>query len=160
MPVHGAVYVALTPWYGKLAAFGKGFVNFDFYFQGGMAFASLTNNCDASVCNDTMPNGGGIDGDGNLIPADNDPNNDFPLNGGTEVGLYLGGGIHVFFNEWIALDLTIRDYLFRDNPSGLDFNADLAVNNEGDLDDSRFLNHVFVGIGVSVFLPPKAVRTN
>ena len=62
-------------------------------------------------------------------------------------------------NEWIALDLTVRDYIFNDNPSGLDFNADLAVGNEGDTDDSRFLNHLFFGLGVSIFLPPKAKRT-
>ncbi len=43
MPLHGAAYVSLTPWYGKLAAFGAAFVNFDFYFSAGVAFAQLTN---------------------------------------------------------------------------------------------------------------------
>ena len=158
MPVHGAAYVALTPWYGKLAAFGNAFVNFDFYFQGGLAFASLTSNCDTDVCYDENPLGG-LNPDGSILPPDNDPNNDYSLNDGLRLGLYLGGGIHVFLNEWIALDLTVRDYLFADNPSGLDFNADLAVSDEPDFDDGRFLNHLFIGVGVSIFLPPKAVRT-
>ena len=45
MPFHGAAYVSLTPWYGKLAAFGQAYVAFDFYFQAGVAFAQLKSNC-------------------------------------------------------------------------------------------------------------------
>jgi outer membrane beta-barrel protein len=150
MPLHGAAYVSLTPWYGKLAAFGKAFVNFDFYFQGGVAFAQLTNDCASNICDDTHP--GEIQGD---EPPDNHPNNDPPLNDGNRIGVYLGGGVHVFLKDFVALDLTVRDYLFSDNPSGLDFTADLAVKD----DDSRFLNHLFMGVGVSFFLPPTAKRT-
>lgn len=153
MPVHGAAFISVTPWYGKLAAFGKAFVNFDFYFQAGLSFASLTNSCDSSVCSDQNP---GVLDPGRGLEPDNNPNNDPPLNDGTKIGLYLGGGIHVFLNEFIALDLTVRDYLFADNPSGLDFDADLAVTS----DDSRFLNHLFMGVGISVMLPMKAKRTN
>jgi len=152
MPMHGAAYMTWTPWYGKLAAFGKAFVNFDFYFSGGLAIAQLTNNCDSSVCNDQHP--GVIDPENGIVP-DNDPNNDPPLNDGTRMGLYLGGGIHVFLNNFIALDLTVRDYIFSDNPSGLDFTADLAVKD----DDPRFLSHLFMGVGVSVFFPMKVKRT-
>ena len=71
------------------------------------------------------------------------------------VGIYLGGGIHVFFNDWIALDLTVRNYMFSDNPSGLDFDADLAVTD----DDNRFLNHLFMGAGLSFMLPTSVKRT-
>ena len=152
MPLHGAVYASITPWYGKLAAFGKAFVNFDFYFQGGLAIAQLDSSCSDAICNDPAP--GVIDPERDLEP-DGDPNNDPPLNDGIRPGLYLGGGIHVFINNWIALDLTVRDYIFSDNPSGLDFDADRAVTD----DDRRFLNHLFMGIGVSFFFPSKARRT-
>ncbi len=155
MPIHGAGYATITPWYGKLAAFGKAFVNFDFYFSGGLAFAQLTNNCADDVCKDPFPKGG--EQGGEVILPDNDPNNDIPGNDGTKVGLYLGGGIHVFVNQWIAIDFTVRDYIFADNPSGLDFDADLAVVAE---DDNRVLNHLFMGLGVSLFFPMKAQRTN
>lgn len=153
MPLHGAAYVSLTPWYGKLAAFGRAFVNFDFYFQAGVAFAQLTSDCDEmNICTDLAP---GVNNPMmNQFPDDN-PNNDPPLNDGFRAGVYLGGGIHVFLNNWIALDLTVRDYAFSDNPSGLDFNADLAVTD----DDSRFLNHLFMGVGVSIFLPTRPERT-
>ncbi len=155
IPMHGSVYVSLTPWYGKLAAFGKAFVNFDFYFQGGVAFASLKSACEDAVCNDPSP---GVDtnpGDPMLGNPDDNPNNDPPLNGGFRPGLYLGGGIHVFVNDFIALDLAVRDYAFKDNPSGADFNADLFVSDV----DSRFLHHLFVGFGVSVMVPFQVKRT-
>jgi outer membrane beta-barrel protein len=152
MPFHGAAYVSLTPWYGKLAAFGRAFVNFDFYFQGGVSFAQLTSSCDATLCNDPSP---GLNDPTNMIVPDDNPNNDAPLNSGFRPGLYLGGGIHVFVNEFIAVDLAVRDYAFTDNPSGADFNADLFVDDT----DSRFLHHLFTGIGVSIMLPVKAKRT-
>lgn len=147
---HGAAYVSVTPWYGKLAAFSKFFVNFDFYFQGGVALASLKNDC-CSFEVDPAP-GGDLEGG---IVADRDPNDDPAINDGTRVGAYLGGGIHLFLSNWMALDLTVRSYLFSDNPSGLDFNADLAVTE----DDNRFLNHLFMGVGLSFFLPASVERT-
>jgi len=154
MPLHGAAYASLTPWYGKLAAFGQAYVNFDFYFQAGVSFASLKSDCNPSICNDPMPGVDPAPADP-MVNADDNPNNDPPLNSGFRPGLYLGGGIHVFVNDFIAIDLAVRDYAFSDNPSGADFNADLAVKD----DDSRFLHHLFAGVGVSVMLPFKVKRT-
>jgi outer membrane beta-barrel protein len=151
MPLHGAAYLSLTPWYGKLAAFSQAYVAFDFYFQAGLAFASLKSDCPSNICTDENP--GMSTGE---VPADGDPNNDDPLNNGQRLGLYLGFGIHVFLNDFIALDLTVRDYAFDDNPSGADFNADRAVTDE----DSRFLHHLFVGVGLSIMFPTKVKRTN
>ena len=68
IPFYGALYVTATPFYGKLAAFGKAFVNFDFYASAGLAVASLKSDCDTSIVCDDNPE----------IP-DNDPNNDPPL---------------------------------------------------------------------------------
>ena len=151
MPLHGAVYASITPWYGKLAAFGQAFVAFDFYFQGGVAFAQLDSNCPASICTDVNA--------ANPMPGDipdGNPNNDPPLNSGSRAGLYLGGGIHVFLNDFIALDLTVRDYAFTDNPSGADFDAkDQAVTKN----DDRFVHHLFFGAGLSIMFPMKVKRT-
>ncbi|HEY0480160.1 MAG TPA: hypothetical protein VGD37_21715 [Kofleriaceae bacterium] len=155
MPFHGAAYLSLTPWYGKLAAFSQAYVAFDFYFQAGVAFAQLNSSCPSTVCSDRFP-GQSRPGMGNeTLPPDLDPNNDPPLNNGGRVGLYLGGGIHVFFNDFLALDMTVRDYAFTDNPSGADFNADLFVSDA----DNRFLHHLFFGVGISVMLPTTVKRT-
>jgi outer membrane beta-barrel protein len=150
IPVHGAAYVTWTPWYGKLAAFAKAFVPFDFYLSGGLAFAKLDNDC-CSFAIDRTPGGDPA----NMIPADRDPNNDDPLNAGNKYGVYMAGGIHVFLTEWLALDFSFRDYWFSDNPSGLDFDANLRVDEE----DDRLLHHFFAGVGVSVLLPMRASRS-
>jgi outer membrane beta-barrel protein len=156
MPFHGAAYVSLTPWYGKLAAFSQAYVAFDFYFQAGVAFAQLSSSCPVNVCSDPTPGKSRLDPmTGDTIPTDNNPNNDPPLNRGGRVGLYLGGGIHVFLNDFLALDMTVRDYAFTDNPSGADFNADLFVSDA----DTRFLHHLFFGVGISVMLPTTVQRT-
>jgi outer membrane beta-barrel protein len=155
MPFHGAAYVSLTPWYGKLAAFSQAYLAFDFYFQAGVAFAVLRSSCPMAVCSDQFPGVSHTGMDGDTIPPDNNPNNDPPLNDGGRVGLYLGGGIHVFLNDFLALDMTVRDYAFTDNPSGADFNADLFVSNA----DNRFLHHLFFGVGISVMLPTAVKRT-
>jgi outer membrane beta-barrel protein len=157
MPFHGAVYASLTPWYGKLAAFGQAYVAFDFYFQAGIAFAQLKSDCPVTICSDPSPGQSRPDprNPNDTIAADLNPNNDPPLNSGGRVGLYLGGGIHVFLNDFLALDLTVRDYAFTDNPSGADFNADLFVSTA----DNRFLHHLFFGAGISVMLPTAVKRT-
>lgn len=157
MPFHGAVYASLTPWYGKLAAFGQAYVAFDFYFQAGVAFAQLKSDCPVTICSDPSPGQSRPDprNPNDTIAADLNPNNDPPLNSGGRVGLYLGGGIHVFLNDFLALDMTVRDYAFTDNPSGADFNADLFVSTA----DNRFLHHLFFGAGISVMLPTAVKRT-
>ncbi|MEO8840906.1 MAG: outer membrane beta-barrel domain-containing protein [Kofleriaceae bacterium] len=159
IPLHGAAYISITPWYGKLAAFSSAFVAFDFYFQAGVSFAQLKSDCPTSVCTDTHP-GTSIMSGMDSIPADNDPKNDPPLNDGNRVGLYLGGGIHVFLSDFLALDMTVRDYAFSDNPSGADFNADQFVGNSPTLgDDNRFLHHLFFGAGLSIMFPTTVKRT-
>lgn len=159
IPIHGAAYVSITPWYGKLAAFGASFVNFDFYFSGGLAFAQLASDCDPTVCSDDRP---GIpatiedpETGENIVVPDNNANDDPPVNNGNKLGLFLGGGIHVFLSNSIALDFTVRNYLFRNNPSGLDTNFDYLVGGG----DNRLLNHLFLGVGASVFFPMRPDRT-
>ncbi|MEO8550742.1 MAG: outer membrane beta-barrel domain-containing protein [Kofleriaceae bacterium] len=159
MPLHGAAYLSLTPWYGKLAAFSSAFVAFDFYFQAGVSFAMLKSDCPTSECSDTHPGTSIMQGE-DSVPADNDPKNDPPLNDGNRVGLYLGGGIHVFLSDFLALDLTVRDYAFSDNPSGADANADQFVGTSATLgDDNRFLHHLFFGAGLSIMFPTTVKRT-
>ena len=145
-PTHGAVYVSLTPWYGKLAAFGRAFVAFDFYFSGGLSMAWRTNSYVNPNPNPTEEE---------IEASRRNPNDDDPLNDGLALGVFLGGGMHVFVNEWMAIDLSFGDYWFPDNPSGLDFNADRMVTD----DDRRLLHHLYAGIGLSVMLPLRAERT-
>jgi outer membrane beta-barrel protein len=150
IPLHGGLGATLTPWAGKLSLFGKIFAHYDIYFSGGFGFAQTKNDFDgddkATVC------------DRNCNDADvtkhvfDDPRNDGPHNAGFNPGIQFGGGFHFYFTQFAALDIYLRDYMFADNPAGLDFNGDFKV----DDDDRRFLSHLFVGIGVSIYLSPKA----
>ena len=155
MPFHGAAYLSLTPWYGKLAAFSQAYVAFDFYFQAGVSFGQLQSDCPVNICSDKAPGKSTPVAGMEPIPPDDNPNNDPPLNNGTRIGLYLGGGIHVFLSDFIALDLTVRDYAFSDNPSGADYDANLFVDDK----DSRFIHHLFFGAGVSIMFPTTVKRT-
>jgi outer membrane beta-barrel protein len=151
MPFHGGVHATFTPWFGKIALFGKAYVAFDVYLSGGLGFAQLKTNFGKDYCS---PVADGMDAMGN--PTFTDPRNDCPYNSGTKLGIEMAAGMHVFFNKFVALDIGFRNYMFNDNPSGQDFNADGKVNG----DDPRFLSHLFFGLGVSFYLPPKAKITH
>jgi outer membrane beta-barrel protein len=151
IPIHGGFGATYTPWFGKISMFQKVFVNFDFYVSGGFGFAVTKNDFGMDGC-DPQVDGPGDDGAlGTPDDLFNDPRNDCPHNSGFNPGLQVGGGLHVFVNKFIAIDISFRDYFFTDNPSGLDFDADLDV----DSDDRRFLSHLFFGVGVSLYFPPK-----
>ncbi len=147
MPMHGAAYLGVTPWAGELKGKSGFLVDLDVHFQGGLALASLASNCTSSVCNDAHPGGDSI-ADPAVFPDDN-PNNDPTTNDGLRAGLYLGVGMRLGLSDYLALDLTMRDYAFSDNPSGLDLNNDNALT----VADNQFRHHLFVGLGVSLRLP-------
>lgn len=153
MKGRGAVFATLTPWAGKLALFGKSYLNFDLYFRGGVSFAQLSNKWDGAAgrtIDSNMPECS----DASNAPQSCflNPKNDGPQNDGTKPGFLVGGGLHVFINNWMAVDLSIHNYMFTDNPSGLDFDGDKDVDGA----DKRFLSHLFFGVGLSMYLPGKA----
>lgn len=150
IPFHGGIGLTFTPWAGKLSLFSKAFVAYDVYVSGGFGFAKTENSnsgddtattCDAN-CTDANP----------ANHMFTDPRNDGPHNAGFNPGVQFGGGLHVFFSDWTAVDLYVRDYMFTDNPSGLDYNFDGKVDDS----DRRFLSHLFVGIGIAFYLPSTA----
>jgi outer membrane beta-barrel protein len=151
IPIHGGLGLTFTPWFGKLAVFQRAFLSYDIYFTGGFGFAKTQNDysgddsattCDASPDKCADP----------TMAVYNDPRNDGPHNAGFQPGVQFGGGLHLYFSEVAGLDIYIRDYMFTDNPSGLDYNHDFKVDDS----DRRFLSHLFVGVGVSIFLPTTA----
>lgn len=148
MPIHGGIHATFTPWFGKMALFGKTFLAFDMYVSGGFGFAVLKNEFGEDYC---APKPDPMDPAYSEQNPNVDPRNDCPYNSGFKPGLQFGAGMHVFLSKWVALDFSFRNYMFSDNPSGLDFNADGRV----DSDDPRFMSHLFFGVGVSLFLPPK-----
>lgn len=142
IPLHGAAYVALSPVSGKMSLLGEYTVNYDIYANAGPAFARTEHTFKVLKPEDSTES------------ADAFPLawNDDPRNAGLRIGVQGGVGLHVYVNQSIAVDFALRNYLFSDNPSGLDTNGDFIVTD----DDRRFQSHWFFGLGISGYLPTAA----
>lgn len=124
--------VELTPFTGKYSLFGKFFAHYDFYFFGGPIFASLAaaGSNAADVC--------GTAGAATHCVVS-----------GSKVGATYGVGFHSFFNHFIALNVELRDMLFKDNPAGRDVNGDMRVNDA----DLTWTPHLMAILGLTIYLP-------
>jgi outer membrane beta-barrel protein len=130
-----AAQLELTPFTGKYALFGKLFAHYDFYVFAGGAFVNLAAvNGGASACSST-PSPSGV-----CVATGMKP-------GGT-----FGGGIHSFFNDFLALNLELRDVLIKDNPAGRDVNGDLGVDNN----DLTWTSHLMASLSLTVYFPSTA----
>ena len=58
----------------------------------------------------------------------------------------------MFFNDWMAFDLSYRTIIIKDNPAGRDANGDRTVND----DDLGWSYKQFVSLGLAFYLPAKA----
>jgi outer membrane beta-barrel protein len=135
-----------TPITGKLAAFGKLFVNYDFYVFGGVGFVNRVNDLPDSVNNLAQQN----------CKGDNTPQGGlmgcYGGNTGIAAGPTFGGGAHLFFNQFMALNVEFRDIIIRDNAAGRDINGDGTLN----ADDIQTGAKYFFSFGLAFFLPAKA----
>ena len=138
--------VNATPFFGKMALFGKVFFNYDFYAFAGFGAAGMSDDC--SGTNSCVYQ----DQTGASIDYSNKTKGFRP--GGT-----FGVGLHLFFNNWIALNAELRDTVIRDNLAGRDINWDPAVSAGVVLppavtDADIAWDHLFVVfIGASFYLP-------
>jgi outer membrane beta-barrel protein len=130
-------YAQVTPFFGKFAVFSALFVSYDLYVKGGLGLVNYVQN---GCCSSGAP---GIDmgqpGDSTIFA-------------GLKVGAMIGVGAHVFFNEWLGMELELRDYIVGANPGGLDVNADRKLTK----DDEGVQNNIFFGVGLTLMLPPHA----
>lgn len=132
-----------TPFTGKYSLAGKMFANYDFYVFGGPGLlnvaptdgSSLTD-CGSVVAAPPTASGG--------------PGGPFSCKvSGAKFGANFGVGLHSYFNEWMALNVELRDIMAQLNPSGRDNNGD-GVANANDLTWS----HTFMVTANIVFYLP------
>jgi outer membrane beta-barrel protein len=147
------VYASITPWHGKISIFSAIFGSYDFFVDGGVAFVNYTQAGCCTVTDPNAPGGMAIASEvAKGLPA-NDPNLQAgKIFAGLKVGGMFGVGVHVYFNEWLALRLELRDYIVGANPGGLDVNGDRLLTSK----DEGPQNNLFFGVGLSFFLPPTA----
>jgi outer membrane beta-barrel protein len=143
-----SLYVTVTPFAGKLALFGALFLKYDLYGMAGIGGMNLSNTWDVNN-----------PGAGDALCRNGDPNKCDPLNSGLKIGGMFGVGLHLFFNDWIGLNIELRDYLASTNPGGLDVDGDRRVGpvNQGDSNpDDTISNNFFFSLGLTIMLPPTA----
>jgi outer membrane beta-barrel protein len=128
-----------TPFTGKYSLAGKLFANYDFYAFAGPGLISVEPTDSNS-----------------LTPCDSIMRATAPAVGpfscgvsGSKVGANFGLGLHSYFNEWMALNIELRDLLAQLNPSGRDNNGD-GVADKNDLTWS----HTFMVTANLVFYLP------
>jgi outer membrane beta-barrel protein len=138
--------VQTTPFFGKMALFGKLFFNYDFYGFVGFGAAGMADDCKGN-CKVTYQEQVTVD-------YTNQTKGFRP--GGT-----FGLGFHFFFNNWIALNVELRDTVVRDNLSGRDINWDPQKSPSGQMllppamtdKDVAWDNIFTVFLGASFYLP-------
>jgi outer membrane beta-barrel protein len=120
-----------APFTGKYSLFGKIFAHYDFYAFAGAGFLDVgpTN---ASAC-------------GGMATA-------YCGESGFKPGANVGLGLHSFFNQWLALNVELRDFVARLNPSGRDVNGDGVAN----ADDATWTSTYVVTANIMFFLPTMA----
>jgi outer membrane beta-barrel protein len=149
-----SAYARITPFAGKFALFSAAFASYDLYFDGGLGVVHYSQDCCGGTAQGTNFVRHPQAGDN---PPVGDPNTEDPrVFGGFKVGGLIAVGAHIFFNDFIGMQLELRDYIVGANPSGGDTNGDRHLTSA----DEGVQNNIFFGVGITLMLPPKAKITH
>lgn len=142
-----SLYAQVTPMAGKLSIFGALYLRYDLYVMAGFGLMNITNSwadykgVKAAAASSCMSS-----------TSSPDPNTCDPLNGGIKPSFMWGLGLHLFFTDWLALNLELRDFVASTNMGGLDVDGNRALNKE----DGSLSNNLFAGVGLTIMLPARA----
>src|SRR5207248_2011304 len=94
-------FVQITPFSGKFALFSAAFAWYDLYGKVGLGMVHYTQSSPIAATQDASTCGGGVC----------DPNlQDSTQFAGLKIGGMIGVGVHLYFTDWIGLQLELRDY--------------------------------------------------
>jgi outer membrane beta-barrel protein len=125
----------LSPFTGKYSLFGKLFASYDFYgFVGGGGITVKPTNANGLVSCDNAPAGT------TSCKVE-----------GFQPGAIFGLGFHSFFNNFLALDVSLRDVLAKLNPAGRDVNGDLTA----DAKDMTWTHTIVVTASLVLYFPTR-----
>ena len=160
-----SAHLALTPMGGKFSLFNALFANYDFYGTVGIGGVILGTPLSSGATSYTVrtDSAGGMSSravNETALSAGNDVNlqSSTPFVGHRIAGVF-GIGTHIFFNDFIGLNLELRDYMYKANPGGLDVKTtDSNSDGTGVLSDQDeyIVNHLYFGVGLTIMIPPSA----
>ena len=132
--------VEFIPLSGKIALLSSLFSYFDFYVLGGGGVVNLT------TTNATKPA---------CLAAGTCQGKPFTA---TEFAGNAGVGVHAFVHQAVAINLELRDLIYKNNASGRNVNGDKdgSGNNVVDNRDLEWTNNWIFSLNVQIFLPWKA----
>jgi outer membrane beta-barrel protein len=123
-----------APFTGKYSLFGKFFAHYDFYAFAGPGVLKIDPSDSAvAECMD------GSTGRSCAVS-------------GYKVGANVGLGLHTYINDFLALDLVLRDIIAQINPAGRDVNGDLKASSA----DSKWGSTYMVSLNLVLYLPANA----
>ncbi len=158
-----SVDVVFTPFAGKLGLFSAAFTNYDIYIFGGLGLVNWSNHTTETSTADRL----GLDTDPasptyctSAVSGQNDECILHPVlpDTGVKVGASFGGGVHLFLNNFIALNLEVQDIVTSINLAGLNTTVD-DIPPLVDRGDSDVLHNVTMQIGAKFYIPFKAKRS-
>lgn len=140
-----SAFVQVTPFAGKFSLFSAAFARYDLYAKGGLGLVNYVQSSkptadqsqNAKTCTGTVC----------------DPNiQNTSIYTGLKVGGMIGVGVHLYFTDWLGLQLELRDYIVKADRGGGDVNGDRRLTNS----DATTQNNIFFTAGLTFVLPPKA----
>jgi outer membrane beta-barrel protein len=133
------VQAELTPFAGKYSLFGALFAHYDFYGFGGLGLITVApTDPGITPCAATNPNDPKTSGAAYFCGVS-----------GTKPGFDFGLGLHSYFNNWMAVNIELRDILAKLNPSGRDTNGDLHATTA----DLSWTSTISVAANLVFYLP-------
>jgi outer membrane beta-barrel protein len=129
-----AAQLEFAPFTGKYSLFGKIFAHYDFYAFGGPGFLNL------EPADTTIPS----------CSADNATA--FCGVTGYKLGANFGIGAHSYINQFLALNVELRDIFAQINYAGRDVNGDRKAN----ADDLSWGHTYMVSLNLVLYLPATA----
>jgi outer membrane beta-barrel protein len=131
--------IEATPFTGKYSMFGKLFAHYDFYALVGVAALNLAAAAPnpADACSDR--------GTGRSCTVT-----------GFKVGPTFGVGMHSFINQFLALNVELRDVVAPNNAAGRDVNGDGVANNA----DIGYGQTFIASLSLVAYLPTLADISN
>jgi len=154
------VYVAYTPWFGKLSLFGKIFAKFDLHILAGVGFVML------KAGSFDYNSGPGVDGyDAECTDTTKLCFQRVDDNGGLKIGPLFGFGLRFWALKWLAVAFTFHSIVIKRNSAGFDRTGDTRPEEQFknvlviDKKDESWENLMSFTVGVSFFFPMNAPRS-